>query len=67
MKKTFVKNKIDDLTKAVEQRFGKKCEIMTLQVETMIDKEGKLFAHMEAVVDLEGAGQSYKVEKDYDL
>lgn len=67
MKKTFVKNKIDDLTKAVEQRFGKKCEIMTLQVMTMIDKEGKLFAHMETVVDLEGAGQSYKVEKDYDL
>lgn len=67
MKKTFIKNKIDDLVKSVELKYGKKCELMTLNMKTCITAEGEMFAHAEAVVNLEGDDQSYKVEKDYDL
>lgn len=67
MKKTFIKNKIDDLVKSVELKYGKKCELMTLNMKTCITAEGEMFAHAEAVVNLEGDNQSYKVEKDYDL
>lgn len=67
MKKTNIKKMIDDLVKAAELKYGKKAEIMTLEVKTCIDPEGKLFAHVEAIVDIEGDDNSYKVAKDYDL
>ena len=67
MKKTFIKRTIDDLVKSVELKYGKKCEVMTLQMETMIDREGQLFVHAEAIVDFDGDDNSYKVKKDYDL
>ena len=35
MKKTFIKRTIDDLVKAVELKYGKKCELMTFEVKTL--------------------------------
>lgn len=67
MKKTFIKRTIDDLVKAVELKYSKKCELMTLAVTTQMEPSGNLFAHVEAVVNIEGDKQSYKVSKDYDL
>ena len=68
MKKTYIKKRIDDLVKAAETKFGKKCEIMTLNMKTQLDpKDGSLFCHAEAIVDVEGDEQSYLVMKDYDL
>ena len=67
MRKTFIKKSIDDLVKSVELKYGKKCELMTLNLKTCITGEGEMFAHAEAIVNLEGDDQSYKVEKDYDL
>lgn len=67
MKKTKIKKWIDDLEKAVEQKYGKKGEIMTFEVKTCMDPKGNMFAHVEAVVDFEGDDNSYKVAKDYDL
>lgn len=67
MKKTYIKKRIDDLDKAVEQKYGKKGEIMTFEVKTCMDPKGNMFAHVEAVVDFEGDDNSYKVAKDYDL
>lgn len=67
MKKTHIKKMIDDLVKSVEQKFGKKCELMTLNMKTCITKEGEVYAHADAVVDIEGDKNSYKVEKDFDL
>ena len=49
MKKTYIKKRIDDLVKAAETKFGKKCEIMTLNMKTQLDpKDGSLFCHAEA-------------------
>ena len=67
MKKTFIKKAIDELVKSVEQEFGKKCEVMQMQMKTCVTGEGEMFAHAEAVVDLEGDENSYKVGKDFDL
>lgn len=67
MKKTHIKKMIDDLVKSVEQKFGKKCELMTLNMKTCITKEGEVYAHVDSVVDIEGDKNSYKVEKDFDL
>lgn len=67
MKKTHIKKMIDYLVKSVEQKFGKKCELMTLNMKTCITKKGEVYAHVGAVVDIEGDKNSYKVEKDFDL
>lgn len=67
MKKTYIKNRIDDLEKAVEQKYGKKGEIMTFEVKTCMDPKGNMFAHVEAIVDFEGDDNSYKVSVDYEL
>lgn len=67
MKKTYIKNKVDDLVKAVETKFGKKCEVMTLQLKTQMNTDGTLFVHAEAIVDFDGDEHSYEVTKDYDL
>lgn len=67
MKKTYIKNKVDDLMKAVETKYGKKCEIMKLDMGTHVTGKGELFVHVEAIVNVEGDENSYKVTKDYDL
>ena len=43
MKKTFIKKSIDDLVKSVELKYSKKCEVMTLQMKTMIDRANSLY------------------------
>lgn len=67
MKKTYIKNRVDDLVKAVETKYGKKCEVMTLSLKTQMDPKGTLFVHAEAIVDFEGDENSYQVTRDFDL
>lgn len=67
MKKTFIKRTIDDLVKAVETKYGKKCEVMTLTLKTQMDPSGSLFVHAEAIVDFDGDEHSYQVSRDFDL
>lgn len=67
MKKTYIKKRIDDLLKEAETKFGKKCEIMTLNMTTQMTGDGELFAHVVAIVDPEGDENSYEVTKDFDL
>ena len=68
MKKTHIKKMIDDLVKSVEQKFGKKCELMTLNMKTCITKKAELFIHVEASISEPGEdGKTFKITKDVDL
>ena len=67
MKKTYIKKRVDDLVKAVETKYGKKCEVMTLSMKTQRDPSGSLFIHAEAIVDFDGDENSYQVTQDFEL
>ena len=68
MKRGKIKEALADLFKSMDLRGYKKCEIMDLRMKTCITGKGELFAHVEAVICEPGEdGETFKVEKDFDL
>lgn len=68
MKRTFLKNAVAELLKAMDLNGYKKCEIMELTMKTCMNANGEVFVSAEATISEPGKdGKSFRVRKDFDV
>lgn len=68
MKRTYIKNVIADLFKAMDQNGYRNSDIMELSLKTCITRKAEMFVHAEATISEHGKdGKCFKVTKDFDL